>query len=108
MPSYQNRSNIIGYEGQKQSMLDRHWSTFHPNRVDEYDQLIANFNEWWNIDEIKSQHKIPQDLKIEDLQLSLRLANCLSNMNVVYLHQLLKYKETDLYKNKEFWAKINK
>ena len=73
--------------------------------LDEYDQMITKFNEWWNIDEIKSQHKIPQDLKIEDLQLSLRLANCLSNINVVYLHQLMKYTETDLLRTKNFGRK---
>ena len=73
--------------------------------LDEYDQLITDFNEKFNVYEIKSQHKIPQDLKIEDLQLSLRLANCLSNMNVVYLHELLKYTETDLLRTKNFGRK---
>jgi|MDSZ01.2.fsa_nt_gb DNA-directed RNA polymerase subunit alpha len=73
--------------------------------LDEYDQMMIKFNEWWNIDEIKSQHKIPQDLKIEDLQLSIRLANCLSNMGVVYLHQLLKYTATELLRSKNFGRK---
>ena len=73
--------------------------------LDEYDQMITKFNEWWNIDEIKSQHKIPQDLKIEDLQLSVRTANCFYNMGVVYVHQLLKYTETDLLRTKNFGRK---
>ena len=73
--------------------------------LNEYNQLIAIFNEKFNVYKIKSQHKIPQYLKIEDIELSLRLANCLSNMNVVYLHQLLKYTETDLLKTKNFGRK---
>ena len=73
--------------------------------LDEYDQMMIKFNEWWNIDEIKSLKKMPQDLKIEDLELSIRLANCFSNMGVVYLHQLLKYTETDLLRSKNFGRK---
>ena len=73
--------------------------------LDEHERLTKCLATWFDYHEIKSQHKIPQDLKIEDLQLSLRLANCLSNMNVVYLHQLLKYTETDLLRTKNFGRK---
>lgn len=73
--------------------------------LDEYNQMITKFNEWWNIDEIKTQDKIPMDLKIEDLELSVRLANSFSNMGVVYLHELLKKSATDLLKSKNFGRK---
>ena len=73
--------------------------------LDEYDKLITDFNEKFNVYEIKSQHKIPQDLKIEDLQLSVRTANCLHNSNIEYLHQLLKLTPTDLLRSKNFGRK---
>ena len=71
----------------------------------EYNYLIENLHQRFDIDEIQSRDGIPMDLKVEDLQLSLRLANCLSNMNVVYLHELLKYTETDLLRTKNFGRK---
>lgn len=71
----------------------------------EYDTLIDKFNTWWTIEEIKSQNKIPMDLKIEDLQLTIRTANCFKNMGVVYVHQLLKKTDVDLLRSKNFGRK---
>ncbi len=73
--------------------------------LDEYDQLIANFNKWWTNFEIKTQDKIPMDLKIEDLDLNIRTANCLHNARIVYLHELLKKSDVDLLKLKNFGRK---
>jgi len=39
---------------------------------------------------------IPKDLKCEDLQLSVRTANCLFNANIIYVHELLEMTQTDL------------
>ncbi len=71
----------------------------------EYDTLIDKFNTWWTIEEIKPQNKIPMDLKIEDLQLSVRTANCLHNAGTVFVHELLKKTEEDLRKTKNFGRK---
>lgn len=70
----------------------------------EYDELINKFNEWWNVDEIK-RGPIPLLDKIEDLQLSIRTANCLSNMGVERVYQLLKMDQSDLLKGKNFGRK---
>ena len=79
----------------------------HSIQIDlyQYEQMIEKYNEWWNIDEIKSQYKIPMDVKIEDLELHVRTANCLYNAGIVYLHELLKKSEVDLLKMKNFGRK---
>jgi len=66
--------------------------------------LITKFNEWWNVDEIK-RAPVPLLDKVEDLQLSVRTANCLHNSNIEYLHQLLKLTQTDLLKMKNMGRK---
>ena len=48
---------------------------------------------------------IPKDLKCEDLELTVRLANCLSNLGIIYVHQLLDWSQTDFLKSKNFGRK---
>lgn len=48
---------------------------------------------------------IPKDLKCEDLELTVRLANCLSNLGIIYVHQLLDWSTSDLLKSKNFGRK---
>ena len=48
---------------------------------------------------------IPKDLKCEDLQLTVRTANCLHNAGIIYVHQLLDWSKTDLLKSKNFGRK---
>ena len=43
--------------------------------------------------------------KVEDLQFTVRTANCLSNADVVYVHQLLEMTQTDLLKIKNMGRK---
>jgi DNA-directed RNA polymerase alpha subunit len=48
---------------------------------------------------------VPKDLKCEDLELTVRTANCLHNANIIYVHQLLDWSKTDLLKTKNFGRK---
>jgi uncharacterized protein YlzI (FlbEa/FlbD family) len=48
---------------------------------------------------------IPKSLKCEDLELTVRLANCLSNLGIIYVHQVLDWSKTDLLKSKNFGRK---
>lgn len=43
---------------------------------------------------------IPKDLKCEDLELTVRTANCLHNAGIIYVHELTQKSKTDLLKIK--------
>lgn len=71
----------------------------------EYEYLIENLHQRFNIYKIQSRDGIPMDLKIEDLQLSVRTSSVLNNKNIYYAYELLKYTETDLLKMKNMGRK---
>ena len=73
--------------------------------LDEHERLTKCLATWFDYHEIKTQNKIPMDLKIEDLQLSVRTANCFHNAGTVFVHELLKKTEEDLKKTKNFGRK---
>lgn len=39
---------------------------------------------------------VPKDLKCEDLELTVRTANCLNNAGIIYLHELTEKSDIDL------------
>jgi len=58
-----------------------------------------------DVAEPKTTIMIPKDLKCEDLQLTVRTANCLSNAGIIYVHQLTQKSKTDLLKIKNMGRK---
>jgi DNA-directed RNA polymerase alpha subunit len=42
---------------------------------------------------------IPKDLKCEDLQLTVRTANCLNNAGIIYVHELTEKSDIDLLRD---------
>jgi len=58
-----------------------------------------------DVPEPKKIIMIPKDLKCEDLQLTVRTANCLSNAGIIYVHQLTQKSKTDLLKMKNMGRK---
>ena len=58
-----------------------------------------------DVAEPKTTIMIPKDLKCEDLELTVRTANCLYNADVIFVHQLLELSKTDLLKMKNMGRK---
>jgi len=58
-----------------------------------------------DVPEPKKIIMIPKDLKCEDLQLTVRTANCLYNAGIIYVHQLTQKSKTDLLKMKNMGRK---
>ena len=53
----------------------------------------------------KKKIMIPKDLKCEDLELTVRTANCLYNAGIIYVHQLTQKSAVDLLKIKNMGRK---
>ena len=51
------------------------------------------------------QFTVKGDARVEDLQFTVRTANCLYNANIIYVHQLLELTKTDLLKMKNMGRK---
>lgn len=56
------------------------------------------------IDESET-NTIPKDMKCEDLEFTVRTANCLYNADIIFVHQLLELTQTDLLKMKNMGRK---
>ena len=41
--------------------------------------------------------------KVEELELSVRSANCLKNDNIIYIGDLVQKSESEMLKNTKFW-----
>ena len=68
----------------------------HKNLTEKLDELYNN---------IEIKQPIPLMDKVEDLQLSVRTANCFINAEIKYLYQILKMTDADLLKLKNFGRK---
>ena len=55
--------------------------------------------------DVAETNTIPKDMKCEDLEFTVRTANCLYNADIIYVHQLLELTKTDLLKMKNMGRK---
>ncbi len=60
----------------------------------QYWSLTSKLDEWHMNTEINDP--VPLMEKVEDLQLSVRSAQCLQNAGITYVYQILKMSETDM------------
>jgi DNA-directed RNA polymerase subunit alpha len=73
-------------------------------------QVFINFHEQVE-PEIEESHEEEEEWndhlfhRVEDLELSVRSANCLQNAGIEYIHQLVQKTEQDMLKTKNFGRK---
>ena len=86
---------------------DKYYVNFSSNCIEIKEEIYTDLLRHIDrvIIDVAETNTIPKDMKCEDLQFTVRTANCLYNADIIYVHQLLELTKTDLLKMKNMGRK---